>query len=79
MPIWMTFPQDCRGQDGREDIVDDIESRISELLHEWGAGGLRVVTLSMVDRIKATIGDPEIFGDPDFGKTYKNDKPMGKN
>ena len=66
------------GQDGREDIVDDIESRISELLHEWGAGGLRVVTLSMVDRVKATIGDPEIFGDPDFGKTYKNDRPMGK-
>lgn len=66
------------GQVGSSDIVDDIESRIRELLCEWGAGGPRVVTLSMVDRIKATIGAPEIFGSPDFGKTYRNDKPMGK-
>jgi len=65
-------------QDGGADIADDIESRISELLHEWGAGGMRVVTVQMADRVKATIGDPEIFGNPDFGKTYKNDKPMRK-
>lgn len=64
------------GQDGVSDIIDDIESRINELLREWGAGGLRVVTLSMVDRIKATIGDPRIFGDPNFGKSYKGKKLM---
>ena len=66
------------GQEDGADIVDDIESRIRELLSEWGAGGMRVVTASMIDRIKATIGDPRIFGAPDFGKTYQKHRTMGR-
>lgn len=46
----------CDGKEGKEEIVDDIESRIGDILHE-SRGGSEVVTCAMVDLAKSRIGD----------------------
>ena len=45
--------------EGADEIVDDIERRISELLAEKLAEGLQVITLTHVEEVIARMGKPE--------------------
>lgn len=51
-----------RKQEGAEEIVNDIEMRISELFAEKVAAGTQVITVSDVEEIIARVGKPEDFG-----------------
>lgn len=46
-------------EEGAEEIVDDIERRISELLAEKLAEGKQVITISDVEEVIARVGKPE--------------------
>ena len=48
-------------EEGRDEIINDIESRIAELLHENIRKGATVVTDADVDSIIASMGRPEDF------------------
>lgn len=50
-------------QQGAEEIIDDIESRISELFTERIAAGKQVITISDVEEIIVRLGRPEDFED----------------
>lgn len=49
-------------QEGAEEIVDDIETRISELFLEKLNAGSQVITLTDVEEVIARVGKPEDFG-----------------
>ena len=51
-----------RKQEGAEEIVDDIENRISELFLEKLNAGSQVITLADVEEVIARVGKPEDFG-----------------
>lgn len=48
---------------GDESIFDDVEIRVTEILHELGVEKNGVITTSEVVRIKTQLGDPEVFSD----------------
>ncbi|HEX6193396.1 MAG TPA: PspC domain-containing protein [Chitinophagaceae bacterium] len=48
-------------EEGRDEIINDIESRIAELLHENIRKGATVITDTDVDSIVASMGRPEDF------------------
>ena len=48
--------------EGKE-IIDDIESRIAELLQEKLSGKNQPVTLTMVNEVVHTLGEPEDIGE----------------
>ena len=54
-----------RKQEGADEIVDDIEMRISELFTEKLAGLKQVITLTDVEEVIARMGKPEDFDDSD--------------
>lgn len=47
--------------EGFEDILYDIEVRISELLEEEGDGG-QIINLKKLEKVKNTMGRPQDFG-----------------
>ena len=51
-----------RKQEGAEEIVDDIEARISELFLEKLNAGSQVITLTDVEEVIARVGKPEDLG-----------------
>lgn len=51
-----------RKQEGAEEIVNDIENRISELFIEKVGAGSQVITLVDVEEVIARMGKPEDFG-----------------
>ena len=51
------------GSDGRDEIMQDIESRIAEMFQEKIKDQKQVITLSDVDEVTALMGKPEQFGD----------------
>ena len=51
-----------RKQEGAQEIVDDIENRISELFIEKINMGSQVITLSDVEEVIASVGRTEDFG-----------------
>ncbi|WP_321332086.1 PspC domain-containing protein [uncultured Bacteroides sp.] len=48
-----------RKQKGAEEIVDDIENRISELLTEKVQAGAQVITITDIEEVIARVGKPE--------------------
>ena len=48
-------------EEGRDEIINDIESRIAELLHENIRKGVSAITDTDVDAIIASMGRPEDF------------------
>lgn len=54
-----------RKQEGAEEIVNDIENRISELFLEKLNTGSQVITLTDVEEVIARVGKPEDFGTVD--------------
>ncbi|GAW89982.1 hypothetical protein FPS14_contig00036-0014 [Flavobacterium psychrophilum] len=47
--------------DGREEIMNDIESRVSELFSEKLTGAKQVISLKEVDGVIAVMGQPEDY------------------
>lgn len=60
-----------RKQEGAEEIVNDIENRISELFAEKLAAGSQVITIADVEEVIARMGKPE-----DFGEESEEDEPQ---
>jgi len=56
-------------QDGGEEIVDDIESRIAELFDELRQNGTEAITIEHVKEIITRIGEPEQLTDEEEGKS----------
>lgn len=56
-----------RKQEGAEEIVNDIENRISELFAEKLAAGSQVITIADVEEVIARMGKPEDFGEESEG------------
>ena len=52
-----------RKQEGAEEIVNDIENRISELFAEKLSAGSQVITIADVEEVIARMGKPEDFGE----------------
>jgi len=52
-----------RNQDSGDEIISDIESRIAEIFNEKINKETGVVSLSMVDTVISTMGEPEQFED----------------
>jgi hypothetical protein len=48
-------------EDGRDEIINDIESRIAELMSEKVRKGASAITDSDVDEIAKSMGRPEYF------------------
>lgn len=48
-------------EEGRDEIINDIESRIAELLHEKTRKGVSAITDEDVDGVIASMGRPEDF------------------
>ena len=51
------------GSDGRDEIMQDIESRIAEMFQDRIKDQKQVITLSDVEEVTAIMGKPEQFGD----------------
>ena len=62
---------------GAEEIVDDIERRISELLAEKQVGGRQVITLADVEEVIARMGRPEEMDDADAGDGCRENRAGG--
>lgn len=61
----MNLKSHFRKEAGADEIVDDIERRISELLAEKLAGNRQVITLGDVEEVIARMGKPEEMDDAD--------------
>jgi phage shock protein PspC (stress-responsive transcriptional regulator) len=51
------------GQDESNEIMNDIEARIAELLNERLGGGKKAVSLSDIEEIIKTMGNPDEFAE----------------
>ena len=51
------------GSDGRDEIMQDIESRIAEMFQERIKDQKQVITIIDVDEVTVIMGKPEEFGD----------------
>lgn len=60
-----------RKDDGAEEIVRDMEIRISELFDEYLREGKQVINIENVEAVIARMGKPEELND-DFGKEEEN-------
>ena len=60
-----------------DEVMDDIEARLAEILHEGFPSQMMVVTLAMAERAIARIGKPEDFGTENQSET-KNKNGMGQ-
>ncbi len=64
-----------KASEGRNEIMEDIEARISELLHGRINSSSQVVTLTDVDYIIDTMGKPEEYSDGEtYDETEKNNQ-----
>lgn len=68
-----------RNQEGSEEIVRDMEMRISELFSESMEGGQQVITIDNVEAVIARMGRPEQMDDnvdssDDSQDSYESDK-----
>ncbi len=56
------------GSDGRDEIMQDIESRIAEMFQDRIKDQKQVITLSDVEEVTVLMGKPEQFGDEESGE-----------
>lgn len=54
-----------------QELTSDIEGRAAELLNEGTSGGIRIVTLSDVEKVIARIGKPEEMIEEDDSFTFE--------
>ena len=60
-------------EEGRDEIINDIESRISELFQERLKGGSTCITDDDVNGIIRNMGRPEDFEEAEKGETSENE------
>ncbi len=58
--------------EGRDEIMQDIESRIAEMFQEKIKDSKHVITLEDVDQVTTQMGKPEQFGDEDGSSPDEN-------
>lgn len=61
-----------RKQEGAEEIVNDIENRISELFSEKLSAGSQVITIADVEEVIARVGKPEELAGDEEEEVKKN-------
>lgn len=66
-----------RKQEGAEEIVNDIETRISELFAEKVSSGSQVISIADVEEVITRMGKPEDFAGEEENDTNKNSKHSG--
>src|ERR1041385_5935019 len=59
--------------DGRDEIMQDIESRIAEMFMERAKDSKQVITLADVEEVTAIMGKPEDFAGEGETKTTTSD------
>ncbi len=59
-------------EEGKEEIIADIENRIAEIFYDKQNKGLAAITTVEVDEIISTIGKPEDFGEPEETTTQNS-------
>ena len=63
-------------EEGREEIINDIENRIAELFNEQlKISGTSFISEAHVQAIIASMGRPEQFEEPAFAGTAESEKP----
>ena len=67
----LSVPESQKGE-----VMDDIESRISDLFFQEVGESSRVVTLELVERVVSTLGMPD--GSPETGYAYSSAFPEDK-
>jgi phage shock protein PspC (stress-responsive transcriptional regulator) len=67
----LTVPESQKGE-----VMDDIESRISDLFYQEVGESSRVVTLQMVEQVVSTLGMPD--GSAETGYSYSSAFPEDK-
>src|SRR5688572_27982603 len=65
-------------EEGRDEIINDIESRIAELLHESIRKGATAITDADIDSIIASMGRPEDFDAEAAADTADASKQQGQ-
>lgn len=66
-----------RKEAGADEIIDDIERRISELFTEKLAAGSQVITIAYVEEVIARMGKPEEL-EPDAGDAGFRKRQLGR-
>ena len=67
-----------RKEEGGEEIVRDMETRISELFSEGMEGGQQVITIDNVESVIARMGRPEELGDESGDDNVSEEQSFGK-
>ncbi len=65
-------------EEGRDEIINDIESRIAELLHEKVRKGAASITDADVDEVAASMGRPEDFEAEAASERSASEEPRQK-
>ena len=66
-----------RKEEGADEIVRDMETRIAELFDEYIRTGLQVITVEQVEAVIARMGNPEDLNtDDDEERKKQNSMPM---
>ena len=68
----MNLKQHFSKSEGADEIVDDIERRISELFSEKVDAGLQVITLADVEEVISRMGKPEEMDNEDDGNRQES-------
>ncbi len=68
-----------RKQEGAEEIINDMESRISELFSEKLSAGLQVITIADVEEVIGRMGKPEEMDGYASEETASDSKSSGSN
>lgn len=66
-----------RKEEGAEEIVKDIEQRISELFMEKVDADAQVITIEYVEKVISRIGNPEDISDSDEGNEKTSSSNVG--
>ncbi|MBP6335330.1 MAG: PspC domain-containing protein [Bacteroidia bacterium] len=64
--------------EGRDEIMQDIESRIAEMFQEKIKDSKQVITLEDVEQVTTQMGKPEQFGDEDAQQTNAENISSGE-
>ncbi|MCH1581694.1 MAG: PspC domain-containing protein [Flavobacteriales bacterium] len=67
-----------RGSEGKEDILQEVESRLAELFSGFMGSGRTVVTLEDVEKACRQLGEPTEFGDPDLDEARQGSHQEGE-
>lgn len=65
-------------EEGRDEIMMDIESRIAEILNERISPSKQVLVMADVDHVISLMGEPEVISENDNASSSENEKEKEK-